>query len=72
MLRRIMRHVDSNALQEDARKVGVNFITAGIVGVFIYHYVGNKSSVMLVMSYYWVTIVGLAIMFAGLYRRVKK
>ena len=70
MLRRIMRHVDFHALQEDVRKVGVNFITAGIVGVFINHYVGNKSYIMFVSSS-WVTAFGLVVLFAGLYRRTK-
>ena len=32
--------VDLKALKEDFRKIGINFITAGVVGVFINHYVG--------------------------------
>lgn len=32
--------IDIKALKEDFRKIGINFITAGVVGVFVNHYVG--------------------------------
>ncbi len=37
---KLERSVDLKALKEDFRKIGINFITAGVVGVFINHYVG--------------------------------
>lgn len=40
LLERIERSIDLKALKEDFRKIGINFVTAGIVGVFINHYVG--------------------------------
>ncbi|WP_342220692.1 hypothetical protein [Rickettsiella endosymbiont of Miltochrista miniata] len=40
VLLRLERSIDLKALKEDFRKIGINFITAGVVGVFINHYVG--------------------------------
>ena len=39
LLERLERSIDLKALKEDFRKIGINFITAGVVGVFINHYV---------------------------------
>lgn len=47
LFKRIKRHVDSSVLKEESRKIGVNLVTAGIVGVFIYHYVGTSPVSML-------------------------
>lgn len=38
LLEHLERSRDLKALKEDFRKIGINFITAGIVGVFIKHY----------------------------------
>ncbi len=40
LLQYIKDRLDTHLLKEDFRKMGVNFITAGIVGVFVNHYVG--------------------------------
>lgn len=40
MLLTLERSVDLKALKEDFRKIGINFITAGVVGVFVNRYVG--------------------------------
>ncbi|OIZ96314.1 hypothetical protein A1D18_00415 [Candidatus Rickettsiella isopodorum] len=40
LLEKIEKSINLKALKEDFRKIGVNFITAGVVGVFINHYVG--------------------------------
>ena len=40
LLGRLERSIDLKALKKDFRKIGINFITAGVVGVFINHYVG--------------------------------
>ncbi len=67
MLEYIEKHISFSTLQEEFRKIGVNFITAGIVGVFIYHYVGTNPLNML-----W-TSVSIIIMGGGaLYFGVKK
>lgn len=47
LLKRIKKHLDFSALKEELKKLGVNFITAGVVGVFIYHYVGTNLASML-------------------------
>jgi hypothetical protein len=51
LLERIEKWVDFKSLKEDFRKIGINFITAGIVGVFINHYAGSKLSAMFWVSF---------------------
>jgi hypothetical protein len=41
-LERIEKHIDLEALKIEFRKIGTNFVTAGVVGVFINHYVGQS------------------------------
>lgn len=43
----IKKYIDSSALKEECKKMGVNFITAAVVGVFINHYVGTNLTNML-------------------------
>lgn len=65
LLKYIKRFIDSGAFKEDLRKIGINFITAGIVGIFINHYVGYKLSAM-----FWasagITCMGILSMALGL------
>jgi hypothetical protein len=69
MLEKILqRYCDFHFLKEDFRKLGINFITAGIVGIFVNHMVGTKISVMLWASL-WITITGMILLAIGLYKR---
>lgn len=58
------------ALQEEFRKIGGNFITAGVVGVFINHFVGTKFSTMFWASI-WINWWGLVLLFIGIMQRNK-
>ena len=64
MRERIGRHFSFLSLKEEARKIGVNFITAGVVGVFVYHYVGSEP-----MSMFWasmsITAIGVTALYFG-------
>lgn len=70
LLERIEKRINLEALKEDFRKIGVNFITAGVVGVFINHYVGSTFS-----SMFWaslsVTSIGIMALYVGVLRRNK-
>jgi undecaprenyl pyrophosphate phosphatase UppP len=67
MLKQIMDHLDKKSLKEDFRKIGVNFITAGIIGVFVNHIVGTKISTML-YTLVWICICGIILLFIGLHK----
>jgi hypothetical protein len=56
--------------KEDFRKIGINFITAGVVGVFINHYVGLDFSTMFWASLS-ITALGMLSLTLGLLRRNK-
>lgn len=66
----IKRHIDFFALKDEVKKIGVNFITAGVVGVFINHIVGSTFSAMF-WTCGWVTFCGLVCLFLGASRREK-
>lgn len=68
MLKCIKKHIDFSALQEEFRKIGVNFVAAGVVGVFIYHYVGTNLSAMLWTSGF-ITLLGLCFLYMGTRKR---
>ncbi|MGB6976206.1 MAG: hypothetical protein WBE18_01950 [Gammaproteobacteria bacterium] len=70
LLEYIKRHVDLNALKEELRKVGNNLVTAGIVGVFINHYVGSNLSTMF-WSSVSITAIGMLALYFGVRRREK-
>jgi hypothetical protein len=70
-LERIEKHINLTSLREEIRKVGVNFITAGVVGVFIDHFVGTKFSSMFWASL-WITFMGSICLFLGVVRRNKE
>jgi hypothetical protein len=59
---------DFKAFQEDLRKIGVNFITTGIVGMFINHYAGLNFSTMFWASF-WVAFLGLISLSCGLAKK---
>lgn len=65
LLERFERSIDLKALKEDFRKIGVNFITAGVVGVFINHYVGLDFWTMSLTSAS-LTIIGAIAIYIGL------
>lgn len=46
MLKSFKEYIRTDSLQDECKKIGVNFITAGVVGVFINHFVGTKFSTM--------------------------
>lgn len=62
--------IEFNILKEDLRKLGINFITAGIVGVFVNHFVGPSFHGMLETSAL-ITTIGGALLFLGLKRGKK-
>jgi hypothetical protein len=62
LLKRIEAKLDFKLLQEDLRKIGVTFITAGIVGIFM------KELVNLALSA-WLVMLGLSAWILGLYKR---
>lgn len=68
MLDYIGKLIDIKALREDIRKIGINFITAGIVGVFINYYVGLLFPTMLWASLS-ITILGILSLYLGLLKR---
>jgi hypothetical protein len=70
LLKNIKLHFDLKATQKDFRRLAVNLMTAGIVGVYINHYVGTSFSTMFWAS---VSIIALAtiLSIAGLLRRKK-
>lgn len=70
LLERLESSIDLKALKEDFRKIGVNFITAGVVGVFINHYVGLNFSTMFWASLS-ITALGMLSLTLGLLRRNK-
>ena len=70
LLKNFKEHIKLNELQEEFKKIGVNFITAGVVGVFINHYVGVNLSDMLWASIS-VTSIGIATLYFGLRKRKK-
>jgi len=70
LLEHLERSVDLKALKKDFRKIGVNFITAGIVGIFINHYVGIDFSKMFWASLS-ITTLGMFSLTLGLLRRNK-
>lgn len=63
----IKKYIRLSALQEECRKIGTNFITAGIVGIFINHYVGSNFSTMF-WAAIWISGFGLVLLTAGLFR----
>lgn len=65
MLKRIETYISFPILRDELRKIGVNFITAGIVGVFIYHYVGTDPVTMFWASV-TITTIGCVALYYGI------
>ncbi len=70
LLKNIGWHLDLKAIQKDFRRLATNLMTAGIVGVYINHYVGTRFSTMFWASVS-VTTFGAVLLIAGLLRRKK-
>jgi len=68
MLERIEKRINLPALQEEFRKMGGNFVTAGIVGVFVNHYVGSDFSTMFFAAS-WIASIGLVFLTIGLMKK---
>lgn len=65
------KHINLEFLKEDFRKIGVNFVSAGIVGIFINHYIGSELSSMFSASAS-ISILGFITLYFGVQRRNKK
>jgi hypothetical protein len=65
LLEHLEKRINLSFLREEFRKIGGNFITAGMVGIFINHYVGLKLSTMF-WSAFWVSLSGAAFLTIGL------
>lgn len=68
MLQYIEKFIDINALKEDFRRIGVNCITAGIVGIFINNYVGTEFSHMFWASLS-ISLIGSVMVCIGILKR---
>jgi len=64
LLKRIEKHINLEFLKEDFRKIGINLITAGPIGLFVTHIV-NPTFVMWLGSA-WVFVLGAMILFWAL------
>lgn len=67
MWKYIERYVDIGFLKEDVRKLGINFVTAGNVGLFITHIAGL--TLLLVAASVWVIMSGIGLLVFGLYQK---
>jgi hypothetical protein len=67
LIERIEKQIDLKSLKEDFRKLGINFFTAGIIGVFLNHLAGYKLSTMLGTAA-WVSGVGVWFLLVGLFK----
>lgn len=70
LIKLIRKFLNIKDLKEDFRKMGINFVTAGFVGVFINHFVGFKISAMLWTSLL-MTLFGSILLLIGLITRGK-
>ncbi len=64
-LKHIEKFIDISALKEEFKKMGTNFVTAGVVGVFMNHYTGVSLS-----SLFWASVsitgIGIVALYLGL------
>jgi len=65
LIKCIRAFLDVKTLREDLRRLGVNFITAGLVGIFINHFVGTTLSIMFISSVF-ISFFGIMLMVLGL------
>lgn len=68
LLERLERSIDLKDLKEDFRKIEINFITAGVVGVFVNHYVGTNFWTMSLTSVS-LTMIGAITLYLGLRKK---
>jgi len=71
VLKWLENRIRVDSLQDEFKRIGVNFVTAGVVGVFINHFVGSKLSTMFWAST-WITFGGVFCLFLGLIQRGNK
>lgn len=64
ILKLIERYIDTRAFKEELRKIGVAFITAGIVGIFLQHLVSFTLAA-------WLSFIGILFLIIGLVK-IKK
>lgn len=67
-IKKFLKHLDIALLKEELRKIGVNLITGGVVGIFINHFVGSNLTVLLwsaILIAFW----GLICLVIGSYRK---
>ena len=67
MFKNLENYFDMYSLKEDLRKIGISFITGGILGLFINHIIGL--TIFAALAAIWIVIVGLICEFCGAYRR---
>jgi len=69
----IIKHIEERLnlkfFKEDLRKLGVNLVTGGIIGLFITHIVGVTFLVL--TASLWVIIIGVITTYLGLRKRKK-
>lgn len=68
MLKQLEKYFDLLAFKEESRRLGVNFITAGVVGVFVNHFAGTSFSIMFWTSL-WICFIGTLCLLLGLKKR---
>lgn len=59
-LKRLEEYLNFESLKEDFRKIGVNFATSGMIGIFIQHIVGSWLSLMFWSAF---CILGIGVIF---------
>lgn len=63
-LQKFIKYFKLNFIQEELRKIGANFITTGIVGIFINHFVGTKLSTMFIAAFS-IAVIGIFLLAFG-------
>jgi hypothetical protein len=67
MLKKILENFDIPSFKEDFRKIGINFITAGTVGLFVTHIAAL--TFYIVATSFGIVFSGVVVLLLGLYRR---
>lgn len=65
-MKKLLKNFNRLALKEDARKLGVNLITASIVGGFVTHL--TDMSALAITFLVWVGFLGMIFWIFGLYK----
>ncbi len=62
---RVTWHIKISDLKDESRKLGINFMTAGIVGAFITNHLHLDDSVPAI----WLTLLGIVFVLGGAIRK---